>query len=315
MMPEPAAELSFWALRKAGLQTSRSRRRGFRYFGLRISAVFLGLGGSVGVFLAEKLLGPDVATLAALPLPAYGALALGTPALLELIRPEPPEARAKKKRRWSWLLFGVGAFLLVKWSSQGDETQSRWLLPLVTYLLISLPVFALGRRLWSGAKTAKKQSAPGPSAAPPPPPWQRKLPQRKLPQRNDPSQPSKLSREQALLARSWGLSEAIFWLFAVGVLPAFALQAFVFPNAAKGHEFSLMGLALFFALGVSGLLGVLGAFAERISPRFPRLVAALILFGPFAVSLVVPHFPNLVSAILAANAYIATEATSHFGLI
>lgn len=307
MAPAPALEPSFWALRKAGLETTRSRRRGFRYLGLRISAVLLGIGGSLGVYLGEKFLGAEVATLAALPLPAYGALALGTPALLELVRPEPPE-RTKKKRAWAWLPFLIGVVLLATWSEPGGQNQSTWLIPLAIYLVVSL-----GIRMWPRAKANNQKTPPRPGvppqalggAAPD------KGPRRVFARR----EMLKPGPEQLLFARGWGLSEAIFWLFAVGVLPAFALQAFGFSGEAQGHDFLLMGLAILFAVGVSGVLGALGVLSERISPRFPRLVAFLILFAPFAVSLAIPQFPNLVNLILAANAYIASQATSHFGLI
>jgi hypothetical protein len=315
MAPGPEETDGFWALRQAGLQTTRSRRRGFRYWGLRISAVLVGLSGTLGVWLGAKFLGTDVGTLAALPLPSYGALALGAPALLELIRPEPPASAKRKGRKLAWLTIFVAVAVLVALSQPGAEKNvGPWLIPALLYLAI-----AFVARLWQRRKLSR--GAPGKASLRQASLGQANLgktspaPTSRSPGTFAPENSAGTNPQRVLLARGLGLTEAIFWLIAVGILPAFLWQAIAFQGTSRARDALVASLAVVFALGVSGVLGALGAIAERLSPRFPRLLAGLILFGPFVVSLWFPECPSLVGAILAANRYIASEATAHWGLI
>src|SRR5690606_25275962 len=86
---------------REGLASTKKARRTWSYFGLRVSALFLGASGFVAPILAERLGVPEVGRFFVLPVLVYSALALGLGGTLELIR-----LRREREGR-SWFLFAL----------------------------------------------------------------------------------------------------------------------------------------------------------------------------------------------------------------
>jgi hypothetical protein len=305
MAPISRPEPGFREVRIRALEGTRASRRTFRYFGLRVSALLFGVSGAVGVGLLGRAFGADVAWLGALPLPAYACFALGVPALFELIRPPSP---SKKSKMWRWLgtlMFLVVLALIVAPSLK--TSRLGWLVPTLLYLV---PVVIA--RFWARAKAAK-QNATAPVQGPSPAAHQRSHKGRPRPEAAHAT--SGASDATAALTRTWGLSEGVFWLLFVGVLPAFVVRLVVWPEVALTRGLQTLSFALLFVAVASVALGALGTLAERLWPKSPRLLAGLVVFGPFVASLFVPGFPNAVSLAMAASHFLLQQTTQGWGLI
>jgi hypothetical protein len=324
MAPEAEAEPDFWLLRRQGVKGTSAARRTFRYFGLRLSAFFFAVSGSLGVWLLGLWLGADLAWLAALPLPAYACLALGVPALFELIRP--PREESARRGRFLRFLFTVililAAVFYFQASSQMDST-SKWLIPGLLYgvpLLLGRfwarrraetdskpksPSVTLSDRRAVATKTSSGKSRREPAAT----------------RGDDAAQLSEVRDGTSLptavqfAVRTLGLSEAVFWLLLVGAFPPFLTRLYLWPADHLSQTLETSLVALLFLAVAAVTLGIVGTASERLVPRFPRLTAFLIVFGPFALSLVWPAVPNLVSLAISASHLLLSYATSGWGLI
>lgn len=288
-----------WTLFRAGQSSTRRHRWSFRYFALRVSALLLAVAG-VGSTWGLVTLGlPETALPTALRLVAYAAWVLALPALFQLIR-RLPEPRAKKKRSVLLRIIVLVALSLVVLPALVEvlTDPSQRADNLSGLVLVGLLLF-VPQALWSTFRALRSRKAikANQNSQTPSPPIEELNPTP-----ND---------VPSLGARLLGLWSAIFLLSSAGVLPGI-IAALYWSGASLGGgaEWSpLLYASLYLALlALAG--SVVGTLAERIAPRWPRLVATLLIFGPFAVSLFWFDCPNLIEAFTEAFRWMLRESSS-----
>lgn len=263
-LPEPSGTLS---VLREGIASTRLARRTWRYFWLRVSALFLGLSGLLAPFLASRLGVPDLSRLLVLPILVYSAFALALGGALELVR-RPDE---RKGRSWVRSLFWFMALVMLAGAIAPSIAPH---VPEGAREFVPLFLILLGMPLINQMTGGKKL---------PPPSVEKKGPAG-----------SSWSKE-VLSPRIIGITLALFLLTLVGALPGFVgaeMQGARFAPLAGGFPASVH--AVLFVLGLALLLGIHAAVAERLMPRWPRLALVMLLGIPYALSLVLPGFPNCI---------------------
>lgn len=226
----------------------------------------MALSGLLAPFFAHRLGAPELGRLLVLPILAYSGFALGLGGALELVR------RPSERRGRSWLRF-ILLFAVLTTVAGAVGPMIAKHLPKSARELVPLFLILGGLPLIS-------QITRG-----------RKLPRRDSKDKEAPVSPWST---EILAPRIVGVSLALFLLTLVGALPGFIaaeLQGTRFEPLPGG--FPITAHVVFFVLTLALLLALHATVAERLWPRWPRLMLLLLVGVPIALSLAVPGFPNL----------------------
>lgn len=278
MAPQPERSEGLSMLRE-GIASTKKARRTWSYLGLRLSALFLGAAGFVAPVVAERIGAPDVGRFFVLPVLVYSTLALGLGGTLELIRLR-PERHGRSWFLFTFLFIGLMALTTNAAPALAPHVPEQWrgLLPLF-FLLLGMPLI---NRLTRKTPQATPKTEP------------RNTEQKA---KEAPSGSREKWSFEALAPRALGLFIALTLLTLVGVLPGF-IRAEMTATPLRELPGGLSGPvhATLFVLVLSGALAIHGAVAERLWPRWPRLVFFVLVLVPYGLSYLVPGFPNCIDA-------------------